>query len=492
METADFDVLVTAEEAWPAFERAVLNARSELVAGFRLFDLSTRLRSAEALAIGKDWFDLLADAVARGVSITIIVSDFDPVMATPLHEQAWRTVRQGAALAEVCGAKPGQVRIRASMHPARAGLLPWLGFLPAVLQRKWNALNKIDGVRLSRQAVGLRPGDIPQMYAVTHHQKIAVIDGETLYVGGLDLNERRFDTKDHDRPAHLTWSDVQVILRGPKAQDARRHLLSFEQVTAGKLPAPECPGIRRTLSTPRRFQMPFLSPRTCLSEIEEAHVAAFDAARRVIYIETQYLRSSAITNALIAAGERTPDLRVIVVLPALPEVLAFEDQDGLDARYGLSLQRSAVHALSHAFGERITFASPVQPRFAAREGRAVLSGSPIIYVHSKVLICDDDYGIVGSANLNGRSLRWDTEVAIEITEKAHVDILRKKVLGHWWTDDLPAEALDPGSMQPWWQREIRRNGVKSPPNRSGFLVPHDLDRLADMAQALPGVTEDIV
>ena len=44
----DFDVMITADEAWPAFERAVLSARSHVVAGFRIFDLSTRLRSTEA------------------------------------------------------------------------------------------------------------------------------------------------------------------------------------------------------------------------------------------------------------------------------------------------------------------------------------------------------------------------------------------------------------------------------------------------------------
>lgn len=492
MGQTDFDVLITAEEAWPAFERAVLAARSEIVAGFRVFDMATRLRSPEGLAVGADWFDLLADAVRRGVSVTLIVSDFDPVMATPLHELAWRTVRQGVALAEATDAEPGHVQVRAALHPARAGLVPWLSFLPAVLRRKWTVLQNIDGVRRRRQAVGLHPGELPEMYAVTHHQKLAVIDGETLYVGGLDLNERRFDTKDHAQPARLTWSDVQLILRGPEAQAARRHLLSFEAATSGMIRPPECAGIKRTLSAPRKIQMPYLSPHTCLSEIEEAHVTAFNTARRVIYAETQFLRSSVITDALIEAGRKTPELRAIFVLPALPEVVAFEDHDGLDARYGLSLQRDCVLSLQEAFGDRVTFASPVQPRLAARDGKEVLSGSPIVYVHSKVLIRDDDYGMVGSANLNGRSMRWDTEVAVEITKPDHVDLLRNKVLRHWWMGDLPTEGMDPETMQPWWHREIRRNQVTLPQNRRGFLVPHDVENSAEIALALPGVTEDIV
>lgn len=492
MARTDFDVLITAEEAWPAFERAVLQAKSEIIGGFRIFDFATRLRSPEALEVGRDWFDLLSDAVKRGVSLTLIVSDFDPVMATPLHEQAWRAVRQGAALAEATDAKPGQVNVRAALHPARAGFLPWLGFLPAVIKRKWDAMQKLDGVRLKRQAVGLGGSDLPEMYAVTHHQKLAVIDGEVLYAGGLDLNERRYDTKDHAQPARQTWSDVQLIMRGPAAEDARRHLLSFEEVTSGLKRPLDCPGIKRTLSAPRKIQMPYLSPHTCLSEIEDAHVSAFKSARRLIYAETQFLRSSAIANAIVEAGQQNADLRAIFVLPALPEVLAFENHDGLDARYGLSLQREAVLAVQEAFGDRVTFASPVQPRMAARDSVEVLSGSPIVYVHSKVLIRDDDYGMVGSANMNGRSMRWDTEVAVEVTQPDHIKLMRDKVLQHWWKGNLPPEGMDVRTMQPWWDKEIRRNGVKSPENRLGFLVPYDPDNMAEIAQALPGVTEDIV
>ena len=52
---------------------------------------------------------------------------------------------------------------------------------------------------------------------------------------------------------------------------------------------------------------------------------------------------------------------------------------------------------------------------------AVMAGEPvseIVYVHSKLLIVDDKYVILGSANLNDRSMRGfhDSELAI-IVEK---------------------------------------------------------------------------
>ncbi|WP_425071674.1 phospholipase D family protein [Sagittula sp. S175] len=489
----DFDVLVTADEAWPAFERAVLAANREIIAGFRIFDMTTKLRSPEARAVGEDWFDLLADALRRGVEVTLVVTDFDPVMGTELHELSWRTVRQGAALAEAAGVVgTNQLQVRATLHPAKPGALPWIALLPALLRKKWDRMKNISRARLDRQAVRLDVGSLPEIHTVTHHQKLAVMDGEILYVGGLDLNERRYDSPAHDQPAAQTWSDVQVILKGPEARDARAHLLCFENLCGGKATPGALPGIKRTLSCPRRFQLPFLSPRTLLSEIEEAHLSAFREARHLVYVETQFLRSGVVADALAEAGTRNPDLTLFFVLPALPEDVAFEGNEELDARYGLSLERDAMNTLRQAFGDRVTFSSPVRPVMAARDTRAVLAGSPIIYVHNKVLVRDDDYGLVGSANLNGRSMRWDTEVAVELKTPDRVARLREKLFQHWWFDPLPEEARDPKTLQTRWAAEVRRNGVCLPENRSGFLVPYDKGQGAELVQPLPGVTENVV
>lgn len=489
----DFDVLITAEEAWPAFERAVLRAQSEIRGSFRVFDLKTRLRSPEAREVGRDWFDLLAHVVARGVKLSLVVSDFDAVMATPLHELTWKTVRQGAALAEIASAAQGQVRISAALHPARAGSLPWGVFLPAVLKRKWDQITRMNNDRLTRQAVGLNSSVIPELRTVTHHQKLAVVDDDTLFIGGLDLNERRFDTLDHDRPARDTWSDVHLLIRnGPEVAEAKTHLASFLDVTTGRMDPPAMTHIKRTLSAPRRLQFPYLSPRTVANEIEDAHLAAFRKARQVIHIETQYLRSRVIAGALAEAAAKNPQLSLVLILPALPETLAFDGEDGLDTRFGMALQKEAVEMVQQGFGDRAVIASPVRPVMSSRQGVTALAGSPMIYVHNKVLVCDDTYALVGSANLNGRSMRWDTEAAVEITDPARVSALRTRLLQHWWFESLPDAARALNTLQPWWAKSIGENGVCLPKNRSGFLVPYDPDNSSELVLPLPGVTENIV
>ncbi|WP_323771462.1 phospholipase D family protein [Antarctobacter sp.] len=488
----EFEVMITADEAWPVLERAVLNAQHHITAGFRIFDMSTRLRSDEARAVGKDWFDLLADAVRRGVRVDLTVSDFDPVMRTGLHEICWRTVRQGVALSEVTSAGPDRLQVRAHLHPAQAGALPWIAFLPAVLRKRWDSLRQTTPVQRRVQAVGLERNLLPRLHTVSHHQKVAAIDDDWLYIGGLDLNERRYDTPAHARPARHTWSDVQVMVRGPEARAARRHLETLREVTSGRQPPPDCPGLKRTLSAPRRVQLPYLSPRTLVSEIEDAHLYAFRTARHLIHIETQFIRSSRIAEGLAEAAQKNSALTAVMVLPGLPEDVAFDSSDSIDARFGLGLRQRAIATLRDGFGQRLTIATPVRPVLAARDTDETLAGSPLIHVHNKVLIRDDDYAMIGSANLNGRSMHWDTELALEVTATARVTKARDRLLSHWWHAPLPPEATAPETLQPWWDTEIRRNGVSLPENRKGFLVPFDPERGADLAQPLPGVTEDIV
>ena len=94
------EVLLTASEAYPAFERAVLEARTEIWGSFRIFDPLTRLRSPEARRVGDTWFDLLADALRRGVAIHLVLADFDPVARPSLHRGTWSSLRRlwGAAV----------------------------------------------------------------------------------------------------------------------------------------------------------------------------------------------------------------------------------------------------------------------------------------------------------------------------------------------------------------------------------------------------------
>ena len=122
---ADLRLLMTAEEAFPALERAFLEAEREIWASFRVFDLETKLRSDEARAVGETWFDLVVHVLNKGVSVHVALADFDPILKTKLHTASWKARRAFIGAAEVVG--PGaDLDVLNATHSARVGLLPRL------------------------------------------------------------------------------------------------------------------------------------------------------------------------------------------------------------------------------------------------------------------------------------------------------------------------------------------------------------------------------
>lgn len=466
------EVFVTAGEAYPALERLFLSARSEVKASFRVFDLSTRLRSAEALSVGDDWFDLFADTLRRGVDITLTLSDFDPIVATDLHRVSWASAQKLAAVADTEG--KGKLTFRVAQHPARAGLLPRIAFSGKVRE-------KLNQRSPDEWTPGLQdePG-IPDLTPATHHQKIAVFDREILYIGGLDLDERRYDTDAHDQTSAETWQDVQVCATGPVVAAALRHIETFEAVTEGRKEAPPPgDGFLRTMSARRAMPLVHIAPKTVCTEIFDAHIEAFGRAEGLIYLETQYFRERALADALARRAADAPDLRVIVVLPGAPEDVAFEGNEGPDARFGEHLQTRCLCQLQDALGERLILCSPVR---AARDDvpdAARLHGAPIVYVHSKVSLFSEREAIVSSANLNGRSMHWDTEAGLLLRNPSQVEMLRRKVMGHWMPE---ADNATGTRLFDIWMSTVKRNLSSPPMGRSHYLLPHDLCRAEEFGQ----------
>jgi phosphatidylserine/phosphatidylglycerophosphate/cardiolipin synthase-like enzyme/uncharacterized membrane protein YdjX (TVP38/TMEM64 family) len=248
-----------------------------------------------------------------------------------------------------------------------------------------------------------------------HHQKLVVIDGRLAFCGGLDLTIRRWDTAEH-RPDHpvrvdpdgkpyAPFHDVQMLVDGEAARrlaevSARR----WQEATGEELPpvnaeveaarwpahvVPDCEavevGIARTL--------PATEERPGVPEVLELYLAGIRNAQRYIYIENQYLTSDAIADALHRRLREVPDLELLVVTPRAPE-------GWLEKRTMGAGQQRVMRKLTHGdFTERVRF---LYPWAGSGTDCAVL-------VHAKLMIVDDAWLRVGSANLNNRSMGVDTE-----------------------------------------------------------------------------------
>ncbi len=492
-------------------ERAFLAAKSEVSAGYRVFDLSTKLRSDEGKAIGEDWFDLIVHVLRKGVSMFFVLSDFDPVLAPGLHCASWRSRRAFVSARELAGPS-ARLTVTNAAHSARVGIAPRLLLWPQLvkeLNRTAKSLNEATSSQRARRlecSPGLRPllreapdgrlsarrWPVPPLVPGTHHQKICVIDRQTAFIGGLDLDERRYDDKRHERVRDETWQDVQLVCSGAVAKDVHSHLHEFLSIVAGRA-SPTAEGrLLRTLSRKRKTDWPFLGPKPVVRTLAEDHHRLIGRARELIYLETQFLRDRALCRRLARAARTNPNLTLIVVIPAAPETVAFDGATGSDARYGEFLQAKCVAMLRGAFGERLTICSPVRPKVLDTNQRDTLCGSPIIYVHSKVSLFDCDRAIVSSANLNGRSLNWDTEAGVKLNEQAHVAQLQNRIFRHWLGADAGAEFFDPKTAAALWAERSRRNAEVPPEKRKGFLVPYDVRPAEAFGTRLPFIPEAMV
>lgn len=500
----NFEVLVTAQEAYPRLESAFLTANSEVVAGFRIFDPWTKLRSDAARAIGDTWFDLIVHTLNRGVDIRMILTDFDPVVRMQEHRYAWQCLRALIAAAEASN-HPKNLNARVAMHPARVGLLPRALLWPRSFKEVGAQLRKVEddvGAHLDEtpylKDLAVRRGDTlyarkfppPPLVPVTHHQKLAVFDGQTLYIGGLDVNDRRYDTPRHDRSGVDTWHDVQVVVTGDVAGEARQHLLDMDDVFSGKQ-ARQTKQLLRTMSARRKIALPFMSPIPAVSEIADAHLEAIKTAEQFIYFETQFFRDEAIARALALRATQQPGLSLVMMLPAAPEDIAFTDDWGPDAAYGEHMQVKCLDLINSSFGDRVFIGSPAQPRPSPSKGRDAHFGAPLIYLHAKVSIFDDSLGIVSSANLNGRSMNWDTEAGVTTQSEAEVAQLKRRCFEHWLGHDADDAFYQPQTACDTWAARAAQNAQLEPEKRNGFVLPYKIGPARADAQILPGVPSEM-
>lgn len=506
--------LLTAQEAFPELERQFLAAKTEIWASFRIFDLDTRLRSSEGQAIGTTWLDLIAHRLRAGVSIHFALTDFDPNLAMPLHYGTWRSVRQFAAAREIAG-EGARLQMHAMMHPSRVGIAPRAFFWPIILRKISHGFDALgtgdDRVRaqILETAAGLQgrlrlaPGGrsrvtafpIPQMYPAIYHQKLAVFDRRSLFIGGIDLDERRYDDPKHQRPAAATWHDVSVVTSGACVADAQDHLeAQWEErpVPAPKQEFSDNPAFVRTMSRDGVNGFLRLSPAPRVQEIEDVHYELFAQAEHLLYIETQFFRHRPFARALARAARSRPDLHLIMMLPAAPENVAFEHARGADARFGEHLQAYCVRKVRRAFGTRALFGMPLRPVARYSEERDTTLGSDIIYIHSKIVIADDTRAIVSSANLNGRSMRWDSEAGVVISDHPTVAFLRRRLFEHWLVDDVPQSFFDLETAAPSWRKLAFTNAELPPAKRRGFIAPYNVKAAEEFGRNVPLMPEELV
>ena len=294
----------------------------------------------------------------------------------------------------------------------------------------------------------------------SHHQKFVILrhlenpERDIAFVGGIDLCHGRRDDASHagdPQPQPMAavfgkqppWHDVQLAISGPAVGDVEtvfrerwenpqafsrsptRWLadrVRHDNPASTPLPAqnadPEPAGphpVQLLRTYPRRAGGYPYAPQGERS-VARGYTKAINQARRLIYLEDQYLWSPEVAATFAAAMTRNPELRLIAVLPHFP------DQDGrLSKPPNVVARDRAIATLRKAAPGRVAFYGPEST-----------AGVPV-YVHAKVCVIDDEWASVGSDNFNRRSWTHDSELSAAVCDPDYARELRL---------DLAREHLD--------------------------------------------------
>lgn len=282
----------------------------------------------------------------------------------------------------------------------------------------------------------------------SHHQKLAIIDDDLVFLGGLDLCDHRWDDDSHHNvnplrvsrgQPHKPFHDIQACVRSRQVAASLIELFHDRWMRAGGEPLAFLQkGFTDSTQPAHEIEeaLPIATPeitlhrtdphgspdgRSMCHEIRNLYAAAFDAAERLIYIETQYFSSHAIAEALerrLRAKDRGA-LEVVLILNMKAETLKEQAAVGLAQTKEIARIRRAAAETQHHVGIYYTL-----PHCQPGE-----QPTQATYIHSKLMIVDDCFLTVGSANLTNRSMSVDTELNISAqADSAHSELGRSIAL----------------------------------------------------------------
>lgn len=212
-------------------------------------------------------------------------------------------------------------------------------------------------------------------YNYRDHRKILVIDGKTAFTGGINFADEYINRR--ERFGH--WKDSAVMLKG---EAVRSFTLMFLQMWNISEKEPEWDKWLEPVKSTNcgGFVMPYADcPLDDYRVGENVYIDILNRATSYVHIMTPYLIiDGELENALKYAAQRGIDVKII--LPGIP-----------DKKMAFALAKTHYKELTKA-GVKLYEYTPG-------------------FVHSKVFVSDDEKAVVGTINLDYRSLYHHFECA---------------------------------------------------------------------------------
>jgi cardiolipin synthase len=246
------------------------------------------------------------------------------------------------------------------------------------------------------------------------HRKIIIVDGEVGFVGGINIADRYL----RGLGKNNRWRDIHLRLEGESVRSLQAIFLLDWNFANGTTEYDPRYFPVNTVKEKTLIQMVSSGPDSDWQSIMQAYFAAIATATQYVYISTPYF----LPNESIMTAMKTAALSGIDVRLLLPE----KNDSWMVGKSSRSYLKELLEAGVHVF--------------------FYLKG----FTHSKLMIVDDVFSSVGTANMDIRSFNQDFEANALIYDQTITLQLKQDFL-----DDIGQSkeiSFDDWDQRPVWEK----------------------------------------
>lgn len=312
------EILQNGEQFYPAMLESIRGARNRILLASYIFD-----NNQSGLLIA----DALAEAIARGVTVKVIIDGLGECMSLP------RIGNQ--------------------------------------LRRRGIEFVRFNPIRLIPPSLNIN---------MRNHRKVLVVDGLFAYTGGQNIGDRHLAAQADN--AHRVI-DIHFKMQGKIVDELEWAFWKDWYYCCGEQQPHSFRGSNVNNPDATTWGRVILDgPNKDLDKLNHLLLGVFSAAKTRILIMTPYfLPSFDLTGALIAAHLRGVEVKIL--LPGHNNI------------------RIAHWAMQNTLRQLLDAGLNIQYQ-------------PPPFIHSKLLLIDNNYSLIGSANIDPRSLRLNYELGVEL------------------------------------------------------------------------------
>lgn len=226
------------------------------------------------------------------------------------------------------------------------------------------------------------------------HRKIVVIDGDVGFTGGINLADEYIN----EYEKHGYWKDAGIMLKGDAVWNLTVMFLSmWDYIDNKEEDYMKFKPSKNKYYNSKGYVQPFDDSPLINEPIgETVYLNLINKAKDYIYINTPYLIiDNEMATALKIAAKSGVDIKIVT--PYIPD-------------------KKFVHAVTKSYYESFI-----------KDGIEIYEFTPG-FMHAKTFVVDDEYGVVGSINLDFRSLYLHYECGVWLYKTDSIKSLKDDYL----------------------------------------------------------------